>query len=286
MKTRVFCGLFLGAMASSVFGAETASYFLYELGRLSVYMLVENQGQGRPGILIGASQAVLDRYMPGGAYTSETNTFLIKGNGKTVVIDTGFGGALFDSMKKLGVDPAQVDAVLLTHMHGDHIGGMQRDGKPLFPNARVYLAQEERDYWTRTAINQGAVAALAAYGSQVETFRSGKLGAKLQELLPGISPVAAFGHTPGHTAFLLESAGKRLLIWGDLMHAQAVQFPAPDISVTYDTDPKAAAEVRKRILAWAAENKVPIGGMHLVFPAVGTVRAEGSGYRFVPEAVQ
>jgi glyoxylase-like metal-dependent hydrolase (beta-lactamase superfamily II) len=284
MKTRMFCGLVLG-VAAGVFGAENSAVFFYELGQFEVYMLVENQGQGRPGILIGADEAVLNRYMPGGSYISETNTFLIKGKGKTVVIDTGFGGAIFDSMKKLGVEPAQVDAVLLTHMHGDHIGGMQRDGKPLFPNAKVYLAQEERDYWTTTHVNQGAVAALSAYGSRVETFRPGGLGDKLTELLPGISPAAAFGHTPGHTVYLLESTGKRLLIWGDLMHAQAIQFPLPDISVTYDTDPKAAAAVRKRILAWAAENQVPVAGMHLVYPAVGTVRTDGSGYRFVPEDI-
>jgi glyoxylase-like metal-dependent hydrolase (beta-lactamase superfamily II) len=204
-------------------------------------------------------------------------------------VDTGFGRALFDSMKTLGVEPAQVDAVLLTHMHGDHIGGLQRDGKARFPKATVYLARQEKDFWIKPGVpfslnappaGTSAAAALAPYGSRVETFRPGELGAAIAELLPGITAIAAFGHTPGHTAFMVESDGKKLLIWGDLMHAELIQFPVPDQSVSYDTDPIAAAAIRRRILAYAAQNKIPIAGMHLVYPAIGTVTAEGSGYRF------
>jgi glyoxylase-like metal-dependent hydrolase (beta-lactamase superfamily II) len=104
----------------------------------------------------------------------------------------------------------------------------------------------------------------------------------IQELLPGIRAIAAFGHTPGHTVFELESAGKKFLICGDLVHVQDIQFPVPDQSVSNDTVPLAAAAARKQILEYAGQINFRIGGMHLVYRAVGTVRAEGSGYRFVP----
>jgi glyoxylase-like metal-dependent hydrolase (beta-lactamase superfamily II) len=279
MNSHVFLGLLFGAVAVQGFGADI---FSWKTGEFTVDMLVENQGAGRPGILLGLSQAQLNRYLPGGNFQSETNTFLIRGRGLTVVVDTGFGGAIFESMKTLGVNPADVDAVLLTHMHGDHIGGLQRDGKALFPKAKVYLAAEEQAWWVDTQGNAGAKAALAPYSGRVETFRPVKIDANPQEILPGIRAVAAFGHTPGHTVFLLESSGQKLLIWGDLMHVEGIQFPLPDISVSYDTDSAAAAAVRKEILDYTVRNRIPVGGMHLVYPALGTVEREGAGYRFVP----
>jgi glyoxylase-like metal-dependent hydrolase (beta-lactamase superfamily II) len=287
MKPVIMWTVMLSAVAAGGF-ADEGNIFSYRVGAFEVYMLVENQGEGRPSVLIGAGKDALDRYVPGGTYPSAVNTFLVRTADRIMVVDTGFGGAIFEHLKTLGVSPDQVDVVLITHMHGDHIGGLARDGRALFPKARVYLARQERDYWTRTRINAAAVEALAPYGSRVETFLPGELGLPgpsgggLQDLLPGITPIAAFGHTPGHTLFMVESNGERLLIWGDLMHVQGIQFPLPDISVTYDTDPAAAAAARKRVLAYAAANRIPIAGMHLTYPAIGTVTVQGEGYRFVP----
>jgi glyoxylase-like metal-dependent hydrolase (beta-lactamase superfamily II) len=278
MKCGLLYGLLLGAVAGSGFAADS-NIFLYKVGGLEVYTLVENRGLGRPNVLIGVDKATLDKYGRGGNYQSETNTFLIKGPNRIVLVDTGFGTTLFESLKTLGVSPDKIDAVLITHLHGDHFSGLAKDGRALFPKAKVYLALQERDYWTKTNVNQGAVDALAPYGPKIETFLPGELGSKIQELLPGITPIAAFGHTPGHTLFMVESSGQKLLIWGDLMHAELIQFPLPDISVTYDTDPAAAAAVRKRVLEYAAANKIPIAGMHLVYPAIGSVSKEGSGYK-------
>ncbi|MDR2133839.1 MAG: MBL fold metallo-hydrolase [Treponema sp.] len=278
MKRGLLYGLLLGAVAGSGFAAD-GNIFLYKLGDLEVYTLVENRGPGRPNVLIGADRAALDKYARGGNYQSETNTFLIRGPNQIVLVDTGFGTTLFESLKTLGVSPDRIDAVLITHLHGDHFGGLQKNGRPLFPRAKVYLAQQEREYWTKTSVNQGAVDALAPYGSKVETFLPGELGSKIQELLPGITPIAAFGHTPGHTLFMVESSGRKLLVWGDLMHAELIQFPLPDVSVTYDTDPAAAAAVRRRVLEYAAADKIPVAGMHLVYPAIGSVSGDGNGYR-------
>jgi glyoxylase-like metal-dependent hydrolase (beta-lactamase superfamily II) len=285
MKSGIVCGVFLGAMAVNGVTAEEESIFTCRVGSFEVNMLVENRGQGRSSILIGADEGQLRQYIPGGVYPSATNTFLIRGLNQTILVDTGFGAALFESMKTLGVRPDDVDAVLITHMHGDHIGGLQKNGQALFPKAKVYLARQERDYWVNTnsaGYSGGAAAALAPYGSQVQTFLPGGLDEPRQELLPGITPIAAFGHTPGHTLFLVESGDQKMLIWGDLMHAQNIQFPLPGVSVTYDTDPAAAAAVRKAVLEYTAKNGVVIGGMHLVYPAVGSVAAQGEGYLFTP----
>lgn len=269
--------ILLGLAAAAGISAEEG-IFSYRAGRFEVFLLVENRGSGGTGLLIGANPGDIERFMPGGTYPSGVNTFLIRGGGRIVLVDTGFGGALFDRLKALGVEAADVDAILLTHLHGDHIGGLQREGKALFPKAVVYLARQERDYWLRPGGPANTAAALAPY--RVETFLPGEPGPDLGELLPGISPVAAFGHTPGHTLYLVRDGGESFLIAGDLVHVQAIQFPRPGVSVTYDTDPAAAAASRKRVLEYAAANRIPLGGMHLVSPAAGTVSPEDGGYRF------
>jgi glyoxylase-like metal-dependent hydrolase (beta-lactamase superfamily II) len=275
MKSTVLYGVLFGAMAVNGFSAAP-EIFSWKTGAFQVDMLVETRGQGRPGILIGVDEARLKQYFPEGSYPSETNTFLIRGGGRTILVDTGFGGALFEALSGLGLKPEDVDAVLLTHLHGDHIGGLSKDGKALFPRARVYLARQERE-----AAPPNARQALAPYGDRVETFEPSPLGAAA-ELLPGIKAVAAFGHTPGHTGFLLESDGEGLFIWGDLMHVQGIQFPLPDIAVSYDSDPAAAVAVRREILNYAAERGIPVGGMHLQYPAIGRVEKAGEGFRFIP----
>jgi glyoxylase-like metal-dependent hydrolase (beta-lactamase superfamily II) len=276
MKSPILCGVIFGAMAMNSFAADPP-YFTWKTGAFQVYMLVETRGQGRPGILIGAGEAQLNLYFPGGTYPSETNVFLVRGSGRTVLIDTGFGGALFDALRSLRVEPAEVDTILLTHLHGDHTGGLSREGAALFPNARVYLARQE---FAGAQANTRQL--LAPYGNRVETFEPSALEAAGPELLPGIRGIAAFGHTPGHTAYLIESNGERLIVWGDLMHVQGIQFPLPDIAVSYDSDPAAAIASRREILEYAARYRIPVGGMHLEYPALGVVEKAGEGFRFIP----
>jgi glyoxylase-like metal-dependent hydrolase (beta-lactamase superfamily II) len=263
--------------------------FTYHLGEFEVDMLVENRGQGGTAILLDADPALVKRYIPSGSYESQVNVFLIRAGGKNILVDTGFGGAIMQLMGSLGVGINDVDAVLITHMHGDHIMGLQRDGKALFPRAQVFLAEQEKNFWLNTnAAGEAASAALEPYGSRVSVFSPVELAAdfpkntKNSELFPGIIPIAAFGHTPGHTIYQVESSGARILITGDMVHAQDIQFPVPGISVTYDTDPAAAAASRGEILRYAAANSIPIGGMHLVYPAIGTVAAKNGGYLFTP----
>jgi len=116
----------------------------------------------------------------------------------------------------------------------------------------------------------------------VVTFEPAALGSTLREILPGISPIANYGHTPGHTVFLVENGGSKLIIAGDFLHVALVQFPHPEISATYDMNQAEAAASRRQLLDYSARNRIPLGGMHIVYPAMGTVEADGSGFRFVP----
>lgn len=283
MKKEMTLGLLFGVIAAGGFAAETDGIFTYKVGKIEVSMLVETQREGNAGILVGADEALLKQYIPESGFMHSTNTFLIKTSKQNILVDTGFGGAVFEKLKKLGIEPDKIDAVLITHLHGDHTGGLQKNGKALFPKAKVYLSSKERDFFTKTQVNDGAVAALAPYGSRVVTFEPGALGSKLKELLAGVTAIASYGHTPGHTVYLVEDGKEKLIIAGDFLHIALVQFPAPDISASYDMDPKAAAASRRQILDYAAKNKAQVAGIHIVYPGIGAVEAAGTGYRFVPK---
>jgi glyoxylase-like metal-dependent hydrolase (beta-lactamase superfamily II) len=262
----VFC-------AAGAFGDY--NMFQYSVGPYNVYTMVETVNPGNDGILIGASDELKAQYLAKD-FKSEINAFLIKGNGKTILVDTGFGG-IFINMDRLKIKPAEVNYILLTHLHGDHISGLSKRGFAFFPNAIVLVAEQELKYWTETKPTQSVIDILAPYGTRLRTFNPEEIESALTEIVPGITAVAAYGHTPGHTCFLLQYRRERILITGDLMHIEALQLPRPDISVTYDVDPVQAAATRKKILAWAAENKCTIAGMHLLSPAMGKVADDGKG---------
>ncbi|MDR0443910.1 MAG: MBL fold metallo-hydrolase [Treponema sp.] len=302
MKNMMFLGLLFGIMTAggcksqsqpsvqpsvplhTYSGNESEGVFSCKMGLFEVYMLVEAQRDGNTGILVGADEAVLKRYILEEGFKHSTNAFLVKMPGQNILVDTGTGGGgvLLEKVKKLGIEPEQVDAVFITHLHGDHFGSLQKDGAAVFPKAKIYLSAKELEHFTKINVNQGAVAALAPYSSQTVTFEPGEAGKELKEILPGITPIAAYGHTPGHTVYLIENGGAKFLIIGDLLHIALVQFPVPEISATYDIDPVAAASTRRQILDYAAKNKIPLGGMHIVYPGIGTVEADGEGFKLTP----
>jgi glyoxylase-like metal-dependent hydrolase (beta-lactamase superfamily II) len=292
MKKMMLMGFVMGAMtaAGCATGGQTLvqtdieGVFAYRVGEIEVFMLVEAERDGNTGILIGASEELFGRYIPAEGFRHTANAFLVKARGQNILIDTGTGagGIIVDKIQKLGVSPQQVNAVFITHLHGDHFGSLQRDGTATFPNATIYVAARDIEYFTQTNVNQGAVAALAPYDGKITAFEPAELGAALTEILPGIYPIAAFGHTPGHTLYLIQSGNDRLLIIGDLLHVALVQFAHPEISATFDVDPAAAAITRRQVLDFAAQNRIPIGGIHIVYPGIGTVDKEGEGFQFTP----
>lgn len=283
MKNMICISLLLGVIGGSGYGDD--GIYKYKVGQFEIFLLVESERDGNAAILAGADPGVLNRYIPSHGFKHSANAILIKTPTSNILVDsgTGAGGILINKIISLGVQPENINTVLITHLHGDHFGSLQKDGKAVFPNARVYLSARELEFFTKTNVNQGAVNALAPYGSRVVTFEPKALGQSPAELLPGITPIAAYGHTPGHTIFQIENSGEKFLIVADLLHIALVQFPVPEISATYDMDASTAAAVRRQILDYAAKNRIPIGGMHIVYPGIGDVSVDGTGFKFTPK---
>jgi glyoxylase-like metal-dependent hydrolase (beta-lactamase superfamily II) len=224
------------------------------------------------------------------------NCFLVDTGVMKVLVDTGAGtlfgetsGQLIVNMRAAEYSPEDIDAILLTHIHGDHSGGLTVAGQRVFPNALVYVDRRDVDHWlseseeTKVAPNRKQT-----FEQSRQTvgpyMQAGKLrtfeGAT--ELFPGIHSVPLNGHTPGHTAYMLKSREQRLLLWGDTVHAAEAQFADPSITIDYDVDPKQAIQSRSRALATAAREGYLVGGAHLSFPGLGHVGTERGNYTWVP----
>lgn len=205
---------------------------------------------------------------------ASVNVFLLKRDGKLILADTGYGGrrgALTARLGQLEIAPEKIDFILLTHMHGDHIGGLiDAAGEAVFPKATILVSAPELAYWRNAPGGGGELArkVLAAYEGRLKEFQFG------EEVLPGIRALDAAGHTPGHTVF---DTGT-LLIVGDLLHAAAIQLPKPELCASYDMDPGKSVQTRRRFLDLAADSKRPVAGMHLPAPGIVHIHRSGSGY--------
>jgi glyoxylase-like metal-dependent hydrolase (beta-lactamase superfamily II) len=226
--------------------------------------------------------------------------FLVNTGKQLILVDTGAGtwygagalGHLAGNLRSAGYAPEEVDLVLITHLHSDHIGGLTtQDGKRVFPNADVYVAKAESDFWLSPEIAakaskdaqpffQSAQAVAAPYikAGKWHTF-SGS-----ETIVDGMQLIPLSGHTPGHTGYEFSSKGHKILFWGDTMHAQRVQLQHPELTVVFDIDPTAAAATRIQLLPKLAREDVVIAGPHMLFPGLGRLHKEGSGYSWVPVA--
>ena len=224
------------------------------------------------------------------------NAFLIETAGKLILVDAGTGelygptlNKLPASLRAIGVEPAQITDILLTHVHTDHSGGLMDGTTRVFPNAAVHVERKEVNYW----LDPQALAQAPESQKQYFEQAKAKIGPYVDsgqikpfdgavELFPGIRSVPAPGHTPGHTFYSLESQGEKLMFWGDVLHVAEVQLPAPNVTIQFDVNPKEAAAARRRAFADAAAKGYLVAPAHYSFPGVGHLRKTADGYRFVP----
>ena len=264
---------------------------IWSAGGVSVIAIQDVRREMPASIFKGtASEQERAKYFSDGKTEGGINLFLLRAGGKIALVDAGGGpqfqppGRLPLALAALGIAPRDIDFVLITHAHGDHIGGLLDQEKRVFPKARVLIAKPELDAWLAMAekdpANAGAAkvkAMAAAYGADVQTFVFG------DTVLPGITALDAAGHTPGQTVFQITAGGKSLLLVGDLIHAMSLQLPLPDECAAYDMDMPKAIAARKRIFALSEQNQTPMSGVHFPFASiVGTVRKDGGGWKFVP----
>lgn len=283
---------------------QVPGYWRMTLGDVTVTALYDGKLDLSPSVLKGIAASDLDR-MLGSLYVPQNkdgvqtavNAYLIQQGGKLTLIDAGaaecFGptlGKMLDNMKAAGVDPASVDTVIVTHLHGDHVcGATLPDGKTAFPNAELLAPRKDADYWLSKELAakmpksargffKAARDAVAPYkaADKFRTFEEGN------DPVPGIKAIPTNGHTPGHTSYLVTAGDQQLLIWGDIVHSYAVQLPRPNVSIEFDTDQRAAIAARKKLLQRAAQGKLWIAGAHMPFPGIGHVVRDGKGWRWAP----
>jgi len=197
-----------------------------------------------------------------------------------VLFDTGLNGAgITEALATAGYTPEQIDVVVITHMHGDHIGGLMTDGAPTFPNARYVTGSAEFNHWNG-AENERFMGMVAPLADQMTMLDDGGAVAS------GITAMAAFGHTPGHMTYMIESDGAQLVVFADTANHYVWSLGYPDWEVRFDMDKAAAAATRRRVLGMLAADKVPFIGYHMPFPALGYVETRDSGFRYVPSSYQ
>lgn len=280
--------LLLVAQATTAATNDQAKSRQLQIGQMTVTCFLDLSVNARPPFK-GLEQN--REYLA--AYENEksplvTRTYLVKTGKHLVLVDTGWGagkGQTLNLLHQAGVNQDQITDIILTHMDGDHVAGLvNAKGEPQYPAATLHINELEHQAWfsdkpaeqpirPQDKINN-ARKLVNAYGNKVRQFSAG------QTILPGITGLAAYGHTPGHTVLELKSDTSGLYIVGDLLHLAALQFRWPDLCSSYDGDQAKAAEARKAIFELSIKNKMPIAGMH--FAGIGLLERDGNGgYRMI-----
>src|SRR3954453_619130 len=237
-------------------------------------------------------------FLPTGNAVLEQNALVVNTGDKLVLFDTGMGsltvfgpttGKLMNSLKQAGIDPKDIDAVVMSHAHIDHCGGcMADDGSRHFPNAEYYITQADYDFWTdESRVPSEFKVFLDTARKNLTPNRDRMRFIKdSEEFLPGIQAILAPGHTVGHTIFMITSGGQSLCYVGDLAHHPVLLLEKPVTEFKYDTDPKQSAQTRVKMLTMLADKKIPLLAYHFAWPGIGYVAKQGDGFRYYPEAMK
>jgi glyoxylase-like metal-dependent hydrolase (beta-lactamase superfamily II) len=242
-----------------------------------------------------------DNFLPLDNALLEQNVLVVNFGERLVVFDLGMGslklfgpgtGKLVANLRAAGIDPASVDALVMSHAHIDHCGGvMADDGSRNFPNAQLYIAQADFDYWTddgkvpanypvRDVFLNHAKKNLLPNRDRIHFFKDG------QEFLPGVTALSAPGHTVGHTIFMISSGGQQLCYIGDLAHHPVLLLEKPRTQFLFDTDAVQSAESRVRMLDMLAANRIALVAYHFAWPGIGHVAKFGEGFHYYPRPMQ
>jgi glyoxylase-like metal-dependent hydrolase (beta-lactamase superfamily II) len=271
---------------------QAPGFYRYKVGDIEVTAINEGffnrplEGFVRNAELADVKKAATEAFLPDTALPIPYTTSVLR---------TGFGdngpptsGRWMANFKAAGFDPAQVNTVIFSHFHGDHISGLRlKDGTAQFPNAEVMVPEPEWAFWMDDAKMAAAPEAAKAgfanvrrvfgpMAKDVKRYEAGK------ELVPGVTSVAAYGHTPGHTVHMISSGGKNVMLVADTANHPALFVRNPNWSAIFDQDADAARATRLKLLDMAASERAQVAFYHAPFPATGYIAKEGSGFRFVP----
>jgi glyoxylase-like metal-dependent hydrolase (beta-lactamase superfamily II) len=314
-RRRLLTGTSATAAAGLIGGASTAhakapplntpapAFYRFKLGAIEATIVTDGP------LLIGPAartfrgpteqelgKMMSDQFLPADNVVLDQNVLVINTGDKLALFETGMSsvkrsdamGRLVASLKQAGIDPNDIDAVIPTHAHIDHVGGiMAADGSRNFPNAQIHISQADLEYWTddKRMGTPGEGSMLAAKKNllpnrdRIVFYKDG------QEVIPGVQAMHTPGHTVGHTSFVVNSGGQSLFVVGDLIH-HVILVEKPRMEVAFDTDPKLGIETRVKVMDLLARDRMRALVYHMPWPGLGHFAKQGDGFRYVAEPMQ